>query len=163
MEELIRRYDELYADMATARDPKKMTTFGDAEKWMFHSLAEHHPEMAEKWLSKLESGKWNNYLSRGEAEDIASRLINQDGSRGAHWNYDAFKSVVESLGGRISDEPYYNCWSLWVVMNMLYSDHHRSVSSYIPKDKEPYFFYAMAVEKLKDIDRPKFVREYFGL
>ena len=163
MEELIRRYDELYSDMATARDPKKMMTFGEAEKWMFHSLAERHPEMAEKWLSRLESGRWNNYLSRSEAEEIASNLVNQDGSRGAHWNFETFKSAVESLGGKISEEPYYNCWALWAVMNMLYSDHHRSVSSYIPRDKEPYFFYAMAVEKLKDVDRPKFVRWYFDV
>ena len=39
MEELIRKYDELYEDMAKAKDPKKMMIFGDAEKKMFHSLA----------------------------------------------------------------------------------------------------------------------------
>ena len=44
---------------------------------------------------------------------------------------------------------------------MLYSDHHRSTSEFVPKDQEPKFFYMMAVEKLKDPDRPKFIREYF--
>ena len=78
MEELIKRYDELYADMATARDPKKMMVFGKAEKHMFHSLAEKHPEVAEMWLTKLEAGKWNNYVSKSEAEMVASRFINQD-------------------------------------------------------------------------------------
>lgn len=57
MEELIGRYDELYNDMAMAKDPKKMVVFGDAEKWVFRMLAEKHPELAEKWLAKLEAGK----------------------------------------------------------------------------------------------------------
>lgn len=51
MEELIKRYDELYDDMATAKDPMKMMAFGDAEKWVFHSLAEKHPDIAQRWLT----------------------------------------------------------------------------------------------------------------
>lgn len=163
MEELIKRYDELYADMATARDPKKMMVFGKAEKHMFHSLAEKHPEVAEMWLTKLEAGEWNNYVSKQEAEHIASKLMNQDGSRGAHWNYETFKAAVESLGGKMTDEPYYNCWALWLTANMLYSDHYKSASEFIPKDLMPKYFYSMAVEKLKDVDRPEFIREYFEL
>jgi hypothetical protein len=33
----------------------------------------------------------------------------------------------------------------------------------VPKEDEPRFFYAMALEKLKDADRPKFVRAYFDV
>ena len=40
MKELIEKYDELYEDMAMAKDPRKMMIFGDAEKSMFHALAE---------------------------------------------------------------------------------------------------------------------------
>lgn len=163
MEEFIKRYDELYEDMASAKDPKKMMIFGDAEKWIFHEIAKAHPELAEKWLSKLEAGKWNNYLSKSEAEMIASKLQNQDGTRGAHWSYDTFKSAVESLGASMSDEPYYNCWALWVEANVLWSDIHKSLSKYIPKDQEPSAYYEMAVEKLRDADRPKFIRQYFDL
>lgn len=163
MEELKKIYDELYEDMATAKDPKKMMVFGEAEKWMFHALADKHPEIAEMWLTKLEAGKWHNYLSKSEAEQIASKLLNQDGTRGPHWSYETFREAVESLGAKIKDEPYYNCWALWTVANMLYSDHHKSTSEFVPADQEPRFFYTMAVEKLKDPDRPKFVREYFNL
>jgi hypothetical protein len=46
MEDLIRKYDELYDDMATAKDPRKMMAFGEAEKWVFHMMAEKHPELA---------------------------------------------------------------------------------------------------------------------
>ena len=163
MEDLIKRYDELYDDMATAKDPKKMMVFGDAEKWMFHTLAHKHPEIAEKWLTKLEAGKWNNFLSKSEAEMVVSKLINQDGTRGAHWDYDTFKSAVESLGGKMTDEPFYNCWALWAVANMRYSDNARSASEFVPKDMMPKYFYNVAVESLKDADRPKFTREYFDL
>lgn len=161
MKELIERYDELYDEMASAKDPTKMLLFGDVEKKMFHCLAKKHPEIAESWITRLEAGQWHNYLSQHEAESIASQFLNQDGTRGAHWPYETFKAAVESLGVKMSDEPYYNCYALWVTANMLYSDHHRSTMEFVPKDKEPRFFYSMAVEKLKDPDREKFIREYF--
>ena len=161
MKDLIERYDELYDDMATAKDPKKMMIFGDAEKKMFHSLAHYHPEMAEAWLTKLEAGNWNNYLSKSEAEQIAGKLLNQDGTRGAHWPYETFKEAVESLGGKMVDKPFYNCWALWVTANMRYSDNYKSASEFVPKDMMPKYFYNVAVENLKDIDRPEFIREYF--
>ena len=163
MEDLIKRYRELYDEMALAKDPKKMVVFGDAERWVFSMLAEEHPELAEKWLSKLEAGRWNNYLSKGEAERIASKLRNQDGSMGAHWDYETFKAAVESLGGKMSDEPFYNCWALWVTANMSWSDHYRSASEFVPKDMMPKYFYNVAVEYLKDIDKPKFIRGYFDV
>ena len=163
MKELVEKYDELYEDMASGKDPSKMIAFGEAEKWMFHQMADKHPEIAERWLTKLESTRWHNYLSKSEAEYITSNLINQDNTRGPHWSYDTFKGAVESLSGKMAVEPSYNCWALWVTANMLYSDHHRSTSEFVPRDQEPKFFYAMAVEKLKDVDRPKFIREYFDL
>lgn len=161
MDDYIKRYRELYDEMAMSKDPKKMIVFGDAERWVFSMIAEKHPELAEKWLSKLEAGKWNNYLSKSEAEEIVSALVNQDGSHGAHWSYETFKAAVESLGGKMTDEPYYNCWALWTVANMRYSDNAKSASEFVPKDLMPKFFYNVAVEDLKDIDRPKFVRDYF--
>lgn len=163
MEDLIKRYEELYEDMATAKDPKKMIAFGNAERWVFHQMADQHPELAEKWLNKLEAEKWYNYLSKGEAEMVVARLVNQDGSRGAHWSYEAFKAAVESLGGKISSEPFYNCWALWATANMLWSDHKQSASEFVPVNQEPKFFYHMAVESLKDTDRPRFIRKYFDL
>lgn len=163
MDDYIKRYDELYDDMATAKDPKKMMIFGDAEKWMFHEVAKKHPDIAEMWLTKLEAGKWHNYLSKTEAEHIASGIINQDGARGAHWDYETLKAAVESLGAKMTDEPYYNCWALWIMVNAMYSDHYRSASEFVPKDMMPKYFYNMAVEKLKDIDYPKFIRKYYDL
>ena len=163
MRELIEKYDELYEDMATAKDPRKMMAFGDAEKWMFHMLAKEHPEIAEKWLTKLEAGKWHNYLSKTEAEEIAVKLVNQDGSRGPHWSHETFKAAVESLGAKTEEEPFYNCWALWIMANALWSDHHKALMEFVPKEQEPKVYYLMAVEKLKDVDYPKFIRKYYDL
>lgn len=166
MEELIKRYESLYADMATAKDPKKMMVFGEAEKWVFHAVAEKHPELAEKWLSKLESSRWNNYLSEEEAERIVENLKERHGdvvAKRHEWTYPAFRSIVESMGGETSFEPYYNCYALWATMNMLYSDHTDTVNMFVQPNLRAKYYYQMAVDKLKDVDRPHFVREYFRL
>ena len=166
MEDLIRKYDELYEDMASAKDPNKMMAFGDAEKWMFHMLAKQHPELAEEWLDKLEIMKWNNYLSQEEAESIVESLVERHGDEYVQrheWDYPTFKNAVESLGGKVSEEPYYNCWALWATMNMLYSDHQETVNAFIQVPHRVRFYYKLAVDKLKDFDKPKFVRKYFNV
>ena len=65
--------------------------------------------------------------------------------------------------------PYYNCYALWVMANMLYSDHAQSVAedmgyktpAEVLNEKMALSMYKKAVEKLKDVDRPHFVRQYF--
>lgn len=163
MDELINKYEELYRDMATSGNKDKMIAFGEAERWAFKKMHDLSPATAQCWLDKLEAMHWHNYLSKSEADDVVSRLVNQNGSRGAHWNYDTFKSAVESVGGMMAEKPYYNCYALWATANMLYSDHYESASKYVPESDMPKFFYAQAVEKLKDADKPKFVRWYFAL
>lgn len=171
MEGVIERYLELYEDMASSKMPEKMKVFGEAEKWAFGKMLETSPKTAEMWLDKLEATHWHNYLSKAEAEEIVGKLVNQDGTRGAHWNYDVFKGAVESLGGKMSEEPFYNCYALWAVANMLYSDHAQSVAedmghqtpAQVPNEKMALSMYKKAVEKLKDRDRPRFVRHYFGV
>lgn len=171
MEELKERYLELYDDMAKSGMPEKMKIFGEAAKWAFDRLHERDPKLAEMWVEKLEATHWHNYLSKAEANEIVAKFINQDNSRGAHWSYDVFKGAVESLGGNMMEEPYYNCYALWVVANMIYSDHAQSVAedmghttpAQVPNEKMALSMYKKAVEKLKDKDRPRFVRDYFGV
>ena len=169
MNEILERYEELYEDMATSSNKDKMLAFGEAEKWGFKRLNELSPKDAQCWLDKLEAMHWKNFLSKQEAEEIASKLINQNGRIGAHWNYETFKAAVEGLGGKVADKPFYNCYALWVTANMIYSDHANSVAEdmgypnpeAVPGEKMALSMYRKAVEKLKDIDRPKFIREYF--
>lgn len=171
MNEIYERYEELYEDMASSGNKDKMVVFGDAERWAFKRMSELSPKDAQCWLDKLEAMHWKNYLSKQEADEIASHLVNQNGRIGAHWGYDAFKSAVESLGGKMYDKPFYNCYALWITANMIYSDHAQSVAEdmgasspeAVPNDKMALSMYRKAVEKLKDVDRPKFIREYYEL
>ena len=171
MEGIRERYLELYEDMAKSGNPEKMRVFGEAEKWAFDRLHEINPKVAEMWVDKLEATHWNNYLSRAEANEIVGAFINQDGTHGAHWAYDVFKSAVESLGVPAEDAPFFNFCALWAVVNMIYSDHAQSVAEdmgykspkEVPNERMAVSMYRKAVEKLKDVDRPKFVRRYFGV
>ena len=75
------------------------------------------------------------------------------------------------MGGVIEEKPFYNKYALAAVMNMIYSDHADSIAmdmggkkaSDIPNEKMAMSCYRKAVEKLKDADRPRFVRWYFHL
>ena len=96
-DEMLKRYKELYHDMVDSKDPKKMMVFGEAENYIFKTLAKVHPEMAENWLSHLEATQYDNYLSENEAMNIGKRIVNQDGSKGFHWDYETVKKVTESF------------------------------------------------------------------
>lgn len=163
MEELKKRYEELYNKMATSKDVNRMMVFGRAEHWVFNELLPTNPKLAQQWLDKLEASEWCNYLSQAEAEKIASELHNQDGTKGAKWSYATFESVVKSFGGEMSREPKFNKYALWVTSNMIYSDHARSLKEIVSDNDLPRVVYKMAMERLADMDRPRFVREYFGL
>ena len=168
-EELKSRYDHLYKVMAESKNPENMMLFGKAEKHMFHELAEAHPEAAEDWLAMREPVEWHNFLTEDEAEQVVGKLVNHDGTMGAHWDADTFKNAVERLGGKLEDKPFYNMWALWVTANMIYSDHAPSIAEDMgyrtPKEadgtKMALSCYRKAVEKLKDPDRERFVRWYF--
>ena len=168
-EQLIERYDELYDKMKHSQDVKNMKIFGKAEKYMFHELAGAHPDMAERWLSHLESVCWMNYLSQGEAMNIGKRIENQDGTKGFHWNHEVFTNAVKSFGGVVENKPYYNSYALCVTANMIYSDHAKSIAedmgyksaAEVPNEKMALSCYKKAVECLEDKDEGFKVRDYF--
>lgn len=166
---MISRFDELYQDMIDSKDVYKMHVFGESFKWTFKDLAAKHPEMADNVLSHLEATNWKNYLSEREMTNIGKRIKNQDGSRGFHWNFETIKKTLKDLGGRLEDDPYYNRYALATVINMTYSDHAMSIAmdlgfksvNEVPEESMALSCYRKSVEKLKDIDRPYFVRDYF--
>ena len=167
----MKRYEELYRKIIESNDNAKMEMLGGLFLSLMGQIEGLNPRLYKEMVEKMEATEWNNYLTESEATKIASALVNQNGSTGAHWSYDIFKGAVESLGGKVADMPYYNCYALWVVANMLYSDHAQSVAedmgyktpAEVPNEKMALSMYKKAVEKLKDLDRPHFVREYFEL
>ena len=157
--------------MAEGKDPEKMHIFGHAEKHIFRELADRDPATAERWLAMLMAVEWDNYLTEEEAKEVGEHIENQDGTMGYHWPCAVLFPAVESLGGAIEEKPYYNKYALAATMNMIYSDHADSIAmdmggkkaSDIPNEKMALSCYRKAVEKLKDQDRPRFVRWYFHL
>jgi len=158
----IERYNELYDNMVSSKDVEKMSIFGCAEKWVFPQVAQAMPKLAQKWLDKLEATMWYNYLSEDEANEIVAGLVNQNGTKGGQWSsFAAFSQMVEQMDLHLECKPYYNAYALWATANMLYSDHAVSTAEFVQEKDFPKFMCKQAVEKLKDGDRPRFVREYF--
>lgn len=171
MKDLVKEFKELYHEMKQSRDVANMRTYGHASKEMFARLAEAHPELAEEWLEMLKPIRCYNYLTEQEAKHISEMFISQDGAKGAHWDMPTFKQVVAHLGGKMDDVPHYNDYALWVVANMVYSDHAMSIAEdmgypsvgNVPNERMAKSCYRKAVETLTDPDRPRFVRAYFDL
>lgn len=168
-QELKERYRHLYDVMSRSKKVEDMHVFGRAEHHIFDMMAEENPSVAKKWLELLEPVVWNNYLSLEQARDMASKLVNQDGSTGPHWSMETFFGVVPKLGGKYDDEPYYNRYALWLVANAHYSDFavstsedmgYRSVSE-VPGEKMALSMYRKAVESLKDVDRIHYIADYY--
>ena len=155
------KYDELYAIMANSADPAKMHIFGEAEKWAFEQMNRTNPDMAKKWLDRIEAVKWNNYLCEASAMAIVSKFVNQDGTMGAKWNYQQVMDAVRAAGGNESEQPYYNSWALFVVMNWIASNSWKTLSTLTTEDKMPGVVYALALDYLKDPDEPHFIQRYW--
>lgn len=168
-EEMIERYEELYNKMKSSKDVKNMKAFGETTTWFFKEMAAKHPDMAEKFLSHIECIEWEQYLSHDEAANISKRTINQDGTKGFHWNHDVFTAAVKKLGGIVEEKPYYNSYALCVTANVVYSDHANSIAldmgykmpTEVPNEEMALSCYRKAVEKLKDPDAGFHVRKYF--
>lgn len=173
-QELKTRYGELYTTMKGSKDVSKMMLFGMATTAMFDKMAETHPDLAATMLSMLAPIEYNNYVSPEEAMAIASKFINSDRmvsgatepTRGAHWSMDILKSFLSSRNIPLEEKPYYNWPALWLTVNMIWSDYADTLSELLgTKDNERLAVasYKMAVKKLKDLDRPSFIRHYFCL
>lgn len=168
------RFAELYKDMATSRDESKMKLFGGAFKQMFDKVAVRYPDLAAETLEYLAAVEFNNYVTAAEAQEVASHFINDDKaltgamepSRGAHWKPEELKAFLVSRTIPLDEKPYYNWWALWLTVNMIYSDYAEVIAELAgskENEKVATACWKMAVKKLKDPDRPAFIREYFEL
>ena len=173
-QELKETYKRLYDGMKMSKDVSKMKIFGAAFTDMFGKVAQAHPDIAQAAIDMLSAIEYHNYVTKQEAMDVAEEFINDDtlitGSaeptRGAHWNMDALKGFLTQHGIALEEKPYYNWPALWLTMNMIYSDYAEVIAEAVGEknaDKIGETSYKMAVKKLKDKDRPNFIREYFEL
>lgn len=168
-EQMMDEYEMYSHKIVKSKDAKHMDVLAEVCEWLFCQAATKMPDVAESALTRLAATEWSNYLSPTEAKNIGMRIVNQDGTKGFHWNYDVFTKAVENFGGVLEEKPYYNSYSLCVVSNMVYSDHAQSIAedmgykkiSEVPNEKMALSCYKKAVEKLKDVDGGFHVRKYF--
>lgn len=173
-QELKARFDELYQDMEHSKDVSKMKAFGVTFKAMFNKVAEVHPDIAEMAIEMLSAIEYNNFVTKEEALDVSTRFINDDTSitgsaepsKGAHWSMDALKAFLTQKGLPIEEKPYYNWPALWLTVNMEYSDYANVMADLLgSKENERLAtsIYKLSLKKLKDEDRPRYIRRYFDL
>lgn len=157
----------LYTEVMTSKDPEDMVIAMHMLKKAVHHLAELNLRGAKELVECFEGTlKYYNFLTEVEAEEILSKFVNQDGSRGAKWkDPEEFFRKVEEIGGRIDCTPHYNKWALYVAMNKAYSDQHSLIVKWVGDDKVKYMeaCHDLALTDLKDKDRPCWIRPYFGL
>ena len=129
-EEIKQKFDMLYDYMASSKTQKYMMTFGNVMKDMMYWLIENRQDIAEEYVEMLCSVKWKQYLTRKEAIDIVKKM-----RPSAVWEYDRFCEILKSLGLPCEKEYEYNTYSLWVVMNAVYSDNGEVICKLLNMDR----------------------------
>ena len=155
-QEIIDKYLSLKEYMIESRDPDNMMLFGDVMDELIERLAKNDTAFAEREVEKLEAMKWEQYLTRSEAEDIIAHM-----DPPAPWNYATWVNALDNAGLDREQEDVFNEFALWVTMNGKMSDHKASLAEFIPGDQLLRFVYVQAVESLTDKDGKFDVREYY--
>lgn len=172
--EMMEQFDMLYESMTTSKDVAMMKHFGATFKQMFGKVAVSDAKLAMETLNLLSAMEYNNFVTMEEAVEVASHFINDDmrlsgatsPTKGAHWPADVLKNFLNQKGLPIDDKPYYNWPALWLAVNMIYSDFADAIVDIVGDksgEKMAETSYKLALRKLKDRDRPDFIREYFEL
>lgn len=160
-QELKERYANLYDTMKYSGKTENMKLFGSVMNEMMDYIIQKNPSDAEKWIDKLASIEWKNYLTPSEAEEIVSDMIPE-----APWSREVWNKAMDSYGLEKMDKPYYNSCALWVTMNMIMSDHSHTLSKAMgvePENIPVEVMYSLAVDLLRDKDGRFNVRTYFCL
>jgi len=165
MENLKQRYLDAYEHMARSSDVEDMRLFGKVLTEVMDWMIANKPVYATEWIEKLESVRWNNYLTQREADAIVEKMDPQPTMSKNEW-----ARMMEKLGMQLYEEPYYNCWALYATMMMKDSDCRNSISmlmnkpiSDITPEEMTNATHMLAMDALKDRDGRFDVREYFAV
>ena len=103
-----------------------------------------HPDKVHHFLKTIENVLLYPPLTEQKANEIVSKMVNKDGTRGAHWSI----SQVRDLAKAHPELKAFDFWDFYVALNMMYSDY------YCPKfTTEDYV--QLAVDFIGDADAPK--------
>ena len=133
-------YKEMVEKLSKTADKIDMETLTDITNKFIEEVRKAHPDDVNKLLMKIDL-MLNPTFSRETAEYAVSKMKNEDGTEGGHWDYDTTKSVMESKGYDFNPCDWY------YVLNMVYSD-------YYSKDQPDEYYFKLAYDFLKDKDAP---------
>lgn len=127
---------EKLSDTATKADMEKLT---DLTSDFLESIKDKVPEV-EKLIMKIDL-MLNPKFTRDTAVYAVSKMKNEDGTEGGHWDYDTTTKVMRDKGYDFNPCDWY------YVLNMVYSD-------YFSKDEPDDYYFKLAYDFLKDKDAP---------
>lgn len=165
-EELMRKFDQLYAKMAASNDVANMKLFGGVMRKAIEQLARYNIEDATDLVDELCSMNWDNYVTRKEAIAIVASMEPQ-----AKWSFEKVEAALAKLGLPMEEAPYYNSYAMYVGISMKYSDSaqtlaervlRKSIAEIDELDMLKMCYY-LAKDSLKDKDGVFNIRKYFGL
>ena len=154
-----KKFSELYNLMATSNDVAYMHTFGNVHREMMDWMIQNKPEVADEMLQKLEAIRWHQYLTPKEADAILAKMDPK-----APWTREQWKTAMADFGLPLEEQPCYNRCALFVTMSMIMSDSSKTLSKYVADNNVMFeFVHALALDKLKDVDKRFDIRHYFNL
>lgn len=82
-------------------------------------------------------------------------MVNEDGTKGAHWTIEQTSSVAQQYGINLNTGKY-NKYDWFVTMNMFYSDYYKAIVSMTNSDNVRYYVdLSKAWLEDKDVDEGK--------
>lgn len=82
-------------------------------------------------------------------------MVNEDGTKGAHWTIEQTSSVAQQYGVNLNTGKY-NKYDWFVTMNMFYSDYYKAIVSMTNSDNVRYYVdLSKAWLEDKDVDEGK--------
>lgn len=133
------KYTEIVKKLAENATKADMETLTELTGNFLEKIREKEPEV-DKLITKIDL-MLNPEFTKETAEYAVSKMKNEDGTEGGHWDYDTTTSVLKSKGYDFNPCDWY------YVLNMVYSD-------YFSKDQPDDYYFKLAYDFLKDKDAP---------
>ena len=133
------KYTEIVKKLAENATKADMETLTELTGDFLEKIRAKEPEV-DKLITKIDL-MLNPDFTKETAEYAVSKMKNDDGTEGGHWDYDTTTSVLKSKGYDFNPCDWY------YVLNMVYSD-------YFSKDQPDDYYFKLAYDFLKDKDAP---------
>jgi len=161
--EMLEKYESIVEKIETE---KQEEMFYSVSKDMFIHFCENHPDLAKKYIDKLDGMRYRQFVTQEEAVKIVTSM-----HPAAKWGHDKLLEYLEELELDEQENCIFNYCALWVAISANYSDHAVSIAhaigiknpSDVPDETMIPIMYDLAIDKLKDKDNLYNVRDYYKL